>query len=361
MFKLVRGVDRMKRVIPILFTLILFGCGKEKVIEKKETLKEVSVITLHTQTINNLKSYNGTINPSKEVILKTPTGGYVSKIYKKNGNKIKKGEILVKLNDAETESALNETEGSVDKAKANYEKAAKLHKKYSELYDKQYISEAEYLNIDNELNESAGELRMAKAERTKAEDNYNRLSIRSTMNGIVTDLEIKEDEKLEAKTAVATIVDNREMELKIAVEGKDMKNIKIGKEAEVEIDELGEKRIGKVSEINYSANKDSKKYEVKLIIPNKDGSLIKGMYGKVEMEQEGVSGFFVPKKAIMVKDMYSYVAIIKNGKANIYKVEQGISRGDLQQIKSDKLVDGDKLVIEGQYLLNNNDKVKVKK
>lgn len=351
----------MKKIVLILFTIMLFGCGKKKPVEKKENLKDVSVITLQTQSIKNLKTYNGTINPSKEVVLKTPTGGYVTKIYKKNGSRIKKGEILVKLSDAETEALLNETEGSVDKAESNYEKSAKLHKKYSELYDKQYVSEAEYLNVDNELNASASELRMAKAERMKAEDNYSRLSIKSTMDGIVTDLEIKEDEKLEPKSVVATIVDNREMELKIAIDGKDMKNMSIGKEAEIEITELGEKRVGKVSEINYSADKDSKKYEVKLIIPNKDGSLIKGMYGKVEMEQEEVSGFFVPKKAIMVKDMYSYVAIIKDGKANIYKVEQGISRGDLQQIKSDKLVDGAQLVVEGQYLLNNNDKVKVKK
>ena len=60
----------------------------------------------------------------------------------------------------------------------------------------------------------------------------------------------------------------------------------------------------------------------------------------------------------MIKDMYNYIAISRDNKAIIYKIDLGISTDEYQQIYLEDFKAGDKLVIQGQYLLKNNDKLK---
>ena len=60
----------------------------------------------------------------------------------------------------------------------------------------------------------------------------------------------------------------------------------------------------------------------------------------------------------MIKDLYSYIVVTRDNIATIYKVTPKLTIGDKQLIEFPDHKAGDKLVVEGQYLLNNNDKVR---
>ena len=208
------------------------------------------------------------------------------------------------------------------------------------------------------MEQSLGELKIAEANFIRANDNYKRLFVKSDISGVITDLDIKNNEKIPSNSKLLTVIENNIMEIKIAVNGEDIKNITPEKEAKVYISDLDKTVIGKVSEINLSADTNTKKYNIKIQIPNNDKSILKGMYGKVEMEQTEINGLFVPQEAVMIKDLYSYIAVIRDNQSIIYKVDRGISQGNLQEIYFENFKEGDKVVVQGQYLLNNNDKVR---
>lgn len=63
----------------------------------------------------------------------------------------------------------------------------------------------------------------------------------------------------------------------------------------------------------------------------------------------------VPKKAVVVKSLYKYVFLNSNGVAKQVKVELGAESGDYQEIITNEIKKGDKIVIDGQYLLQDND------
>ncbi len=351
----------MKKILmTLLCTAALIGCGEKTAVEetKVEILKDIKSQELKTQNIKSTKTYNGNIIPLKEVSIVTPTGGYVKDIKYKNGDNINSGMIILVLNDAATEASYFESEGTLIKAKSNYSTSKVSFEKYKKLFEKKLISEELYLQSKNSLEQSLGELKIAEANFIRANDNYKRLIVKSEINGIVTDLKVKEKEKVPSDSKILTVVDNNKMEIKIAVSGEDVNNISVGKEAKIYITDLNKTVLGKVSEVNLSADADTKKYEVKIEMPNSDKSILKGMYGKVEMEQKDVHGIFVPQEAVMIKDLYSYVAVVRDNKAIIYKVNLGISQGNLQEIYFDDFKAGDKVVVQGQYLLNNNDKVR---
>lgn len=343
-----------------ILLLLLVSCGEKKNIqeEKKESLKQVKTQELKMEIFDNIKDYNGELVPAKEVSILTPTGGYIKEIKNKNGDRVKKGDIILTLTDTDTESKYYEAEGTLIKAKSEYSTNETSYKKYKNLYEKKFISEDTYLGSKNQLSQSLGNLKIAQAGYLNSKDNFDRLTVVANISGVITDLSLKEHEKLSANQKVLTIVDNDIMELKMAISGEDIKNTKIGNEAVIYIDNLRKKVNGRVDSVNLSANSNTKKYDVKILIDNSSNEILKGMYGQVQMNQGKIEGIFVPKEAIMIKDLYAYIVVVRENKSLIYKVEQLSSIGNLQEIVFKDYQIGDRIVVQGQYLLNNNDKVK---
>lgn len=349
----------MKKIVLFIFMiLLLISCKDNKATSKKEIIKEIKSIELKEMTLDNIEIYNGEITPSNDVKIITPTGGYVKEINFKNGDIIKKDEVILKLEDIETETNYLQAEGNLYKAKSDYETQKISFEKYEKLYKKDYISEDTYLTAKNNLSQSYGIYKTAEGNYLDAKDKKERLIVKAPINGIVTDLDLKLEEKIIANSEVLSIIDNENMEIKVAVSGKSVNNIKVGNEAKIYIEEIDREVIGKIESINLAANKETKKYQVKIIFNNEKKDILKGMYGKVKINQGKTKGLFIPKEAIMVKDLYTYIVIMRDGKALVYKVDSKDSIGNYQEIIFKDYKIGDRLIIEGQYLLNNNDKVK---
>lgn len=351
----------MKKVVILLILATIIGCSGEKkqnTTTQKENVKIVKSIELEEKSIANIKKYNGELKPQQEMKIVTTTGGDIEEIYFKNGDRVKKGEVIAKISNADVEASFFEAQGQLLKAKSTYSTEKISFEKYKKLYEKEIISENDYLAIKNRYETAQGDLKIAEGKFLKAKDDYDRLRVISKIDGVITDLFVKKYERVESGKEIVTIVDSSKMEVDIAVSGNDIKYSKLGNKAKIYIEELGISREGVTSEINLSSDSNSKKYSLRLLVDNGDNKILKGMYAKVNLEQGEVSGIFVPTKAVMIKDLYSYIAIVRDEKATIYRVTPKETIGDMQLIEFEDYKAGDRVVVEGQYLLNNNDKVK---
>lgn len=351
----------MKKVVISLILATIIGCSGEKkqnTTTQKENIKIVKSIKLEEKSIANIKKYNGELKPQQEMKIVTTTGGDIEEIYFKNGDRVKKGEVIAKISNADVEASFFEAQGQLLKAKSTYSTEKISFEKYKKLYEKEIISENDYLAIKNRYETAQGDLKIAEGKFLKAKDDYDRLRVISKIDGVITDLFVKKYERVENGKEIVTIVDSSKMEVDIAVSGNDIKYSKLGNKAKIYIEELGISRDGVISEINLSSDSNSKKYSLRLLVDNGDNKILKGMYAKVNLEQGEVSGIFVPTKAVMIKDLYSYIAIVRDEKATIYRVTPKETIGDMQLIEFEDYKAGDRVVVEGQYLLNNNDKVK---
>ncbi|WP_320047499.1 efflux RND transporter periplasmic adaptor subunit [uncultured Ilyobacter sp.] len=350
----------MKKILIIMIIILLAACGKseEKPVENKEVLKSVKTMELKKSKVENIKNYNGELIPLNEVAHTTDTGGDVTKINYQNGDFVKKGEIVLVLKDKDTEAAYLESMGEFMKAQSDYETSKTSYGKYKTLFDKKLISEDAFLTMKNQFIQSEGAKKVVQSQYLKAKQDFDELTVRAKISGLVSDLDIKKYQKTAADETLFTVVDASKMEVGVGVAASDLQNIKKGSTAKVYVDDIGAEITGTVEKINPASDSDTKKYEAKILLNNKDGKLVKGMYSKVEVNSGEVEGFFIPKEAIMLKDMYNYIAVSREGQAIIYKVDLGISSDDSQQIVFDDYLPGDKVIIQGQYLLKNNDKIK---
>jgi len=274
----------------------------------------------------------------------------------KNGDKVKKDDIIIILEDSDTKSTYLEAKGDLMKAQSDYDTKNISYKKYKILFEKKLISEDSYLTVKNQLLESKGDLEIANAIYMKTKEDYDNLAVKAKISGTITDLDVKKYEKISNNQELFTIIDTSKMEVAIGISAEDIRKISVG--TSVELKAIDDNVKGEVEKINYSSDADTKTYETKVIVENNKGKLLKGMYSKVKINMGEIEGYFVPKGAIMLKDMYNYIAISRNGKAVIYKVELGISTENKQQIFLKNIEKGDRVIVQGQYLLKNNDNLK---
>ncbi|MGL4402133.1 MAG: efflux RND transporter periplasmic adaptor subunit [Fusobacteriaceae bacterium] len=353
----------MKKILMIVaLTAFFVACGgKTEQRSKGPGSKVVKTESLERREIIKTSISSGVLEPENEVTEITKTGGKILSINKKNGEKVKRGEVVINLEDQPTESAYLKAKAKYQSSLSDYETKSINFEKLQELRKDKYISEDEFLTKKSAYDLSFSNLEDAKATYMAAKKDFEELKMRAEVDGIVTDLNDKVYAQVEKQKALFTIVDSSKMYIKTGVSVSEIGGVKLGNRAELFVEGVDVAYEGEVVEINPVATRDTKKYQVKIAVENKGNILKKGMYTKVKVESGKKETYAVPKSAIVVRDLFSYIFLVENGEAKEVKVERGYADGELVEIISSELEGKLELVIDGQYILSNKDKVNIQK
>ncbi|MGL4981198.1 MAG: efflux RND transporter periplasmic adaptor subunit [Fusobacteriaceae bacterium] len=353
----------MKKIFMVLaISIFLVACGdKTKKRSREAVNKVVKTAVLQEIDIVRTSISSGTLEPENEVTEITKTGGKIVRISKKNGERVEKGEIVIKLEDQPTESAYFKAKAKYGSSISDYQTKSINFKKLEELRKDKYISEDEFLTKKATYDLSYSNSEDAKATYLATKKDFEELEVKSEITGIVTDLNEKMFAQIEKQKSLFTVVDDSKMYVKTGVSVSEITGVAVGNSAELQIEGIDKIYKGSIVEINPVATKDTKKYQVKIAVDNGDGILKKGMYAKIKVESGKKKTYAVPKSAIVVKDLFSYIFIVENGEAREIKIDRGYADGDLVEIISSELVGRLELVVDGQYILSNKDKITVQK
>ena len=318
----------MKKILTIFLaaSLLLVACGKDKE-EKKETTKQEATVTdeqksvksvevaeVKTREMSKLFDSSAVWEPLAKVDFSTDKGGTVKKIFKKNGEFVKKGEVIVKLSDAQTEADFLQAKANYQTATSNYNIARNNYQKFKTLYDKQLISYLEFSNYEASYTSAQGNLEVAKAAYMNAQDSYSKLIARAEISGVVGNLFIKEGNDIAAKETLFTILNDSKMQSYVGIAPEAISKVKIGDDIKVRIDALGKDYTAKIAELNPIADNTTKNFKVKLTLDNPDKEIKDGMFGNVVIPVGQSSVLSIEDEAIVTRDLVNYVFKYENGK-----------------------------------------------
>ena len=365
----------MKKILTIFLaaSLLLVACGKDKE-ETKETTKQEKTTTADEQQVvktvevapvtkremSKLFESSAVWEPLAKVDFSTDKGGTVKTIYKRNGEYVKKGEVIVKLSDAQTEADFLQAKANYQSATSNYNIARNNYQKFKTLYDKQLISYLEFSNYEATFTSAQGNLEVAKAAYMNAQDSYGKLIARAEISGVVGNLFIKEGNDIAAKETLFTILNDSQMQSYVGITPEAISKVKIGDDIKVRIDALGKDYTAKISELNPIADNTTKNFKVKLTLDNPDKEIKDGMFGNVVIPVGQSSVLSIEDEAIVTRDLVNYVFKYENGKVRQVEVKVGATNLPYTEISSPEIKEGDKIVVKGLFGLQDNDSVEIK-
>jgi RND family efflux transporter MFP subunit len=356
------------KLIFLLLTLsFLLSCGKKEEAKEQTIYKDVKITSANLEKFDVITSYTGSLDSIDEVKQITETGGYIKKVNYKNGDFVKRGAIVLEMEDKNVEASYLDTKSRVTSTKSDYDKQKLTFKKYTKLYKEKYISEEEYLNMKIKLAASKGNYESATAAYTRAKKDYNNLIARAKLSGQIANLNFKFYQKVDPNTPLFIVVDNSKMRVLGAVSGKNVVSLEKGAKAKVVVGAINEEVEATLTEINPIADPNTRKFQVRVELDNKDRKLKSGMYSKVNLMVGEKEGILVPKKAVVIEELVSYVYLVeevneggeKKSRVKKIKVEQGETLDEMQEIISPELKDKNKIVVEGQFNIDNGSYVNI--
>ena len=252
----------------------LIGLSKSGVIGSKDKGTEIEIANVAASTIVETVSATGKIQPEIEVKISSEVSGEIIALNVKEGQVVKKGDLLVKINPdlytssynrtisnlSGTKAGLNQSEASYKEAKANYDRNKSL-------YDKGIISRADWdkaiasFEVAKANKQNAYyNVQSASATVLEAKDNLGRTTIYAPADGTISVLNVELGERVlgtqqMAGTEILRVANLNNMEVEVDVNENDIVKIKVGDKANVEVDAYLKKQFkGVVTSISNSAS-----------------------------------------------------------------------------------------------------------
>ena len=198
----------------------------------------------------------GSIVPRKEIEIKPQISGVVDKIFVEPGDLLKKNALIARLEIIPDMISLNNAETRLNQARISLKNAETELKRRKKLFDKNIITEAEFIQFETNYNSAQEEVEAAesnlqlikKGTSRQSQETTNTL-IRSTINGMVLDIPVEEgDSVIEANafnagTTIATVADMQEMIFKGQVDESEVGKMDVGMELILTIGALADEKF----------------------------------------------------------------------------------------------------------------------
>ena len=267
---------RRKIIIFAAIGVVLVALTLVAIFKKKQPVITIQTEKVARHSLTNIVISNGKIQPVVQVTISPEVSGEITELPVKEGQQVKKDDLLVKINPDIYVAMVNQAKAGYQSslaakasAEANLEKAQADYDRNQELFKQKLLSESDFIGFKSARNvagaqlDSAGDqVNVAKANVDSAEEQLARTKIVSPLDGTISKLNSQLGERVlgtvqNAGTIIMIISDLNQMEARVDVGEMDVVGIKPGQKARLEVDAFKDRKFsGTVTDV-ASSSKDS--------------------------------------------------------------------------------------------------------
>jgi RND family efflux transporter MFP subunit len=371
--------------------LVLAGCSRDSTAQAKQPGQapksvEVRVVPAAEARMPRTVGVSGTLAADDQVVLSLKVPGRVSELKVDLGTRVKKGQVVVRLDPTDYRLRVDQAvatlhqararlglaaEGTDDRvdaertalvrqARAVLEEARLTRERYAKLLEGQFIAKAQYdTAVANEqvaegrYQDALEEVRNRQAvlvqRRTELELARQALAdteLTSPLDGMIRERRTAVGEYLAAGAPVAMLVKIHPLRLQLAVPERAATDVRVGQEVRVNVDGDASVHRGRVVRLSPSIQEQNRTLTIEAEVPNQAGVLRPGSFSRAEIviaaDQPAI---FVPTTAIVVFAGIEKVITVKAGKAEERRVVTGRREKDRVEIV-EGLKSGEPVVVQ---------------
>jgi RND family efflux transporter MFP subunit len=341
------------------------GCSKMHEAGKAENLpvavvKGVTLETIKSAAVPELLDVVGTVRARTTAVVSTRIPGSISVLRVREGDRVKKGQLLAQLDAQENQATAAVATAGIDEARRGLDEAISRKKladstfdRYQNLFKEQAITRQEFDVKQSEKDLAFQGAARAEARLKQAEEgakasttmsDYTRII--SPISGIVTSKPADLGATVFPGQPLMTIEDDASYQLELAIPESVATRVRPGSDLQVTLDALGSSFAARIAEIVPTADPGSRTFMAKIALNQK--GLKSGMFGRGSINLgTSVNGITVPKKAVVDRGAMALIwTVDKEKTAHMRIVKVGRQIGERVEILSG-LSDGDQVVVSG--------------
>ena len=337
-------------IVILLFTLLACSGGEDDdrtwaegagdPDDRPEEAVPVDVVALGRGTIESALRFSATLEAERDVRVFAEAQRRVVELRVEEGDAVKAGALLIRLQDDEQRSALNKVEVELRQAKREFDRQKSL-------YDRQLVSEQAY-------NDAALIYDQAEIATEDARRNLTYTEVRAPFAGIVTERLVNVGDYVTLNQPLFRIVDFDSIVARIYVPEKELPFLATGLDARLTAEAIGGASfVGTVDRISPVVDPGTGTVKVTVATPRQEG-LRPGMYVEVELVTAvHTDALLLPKRAVVYDNDQLFVFRLGDER-RVERIKIDPVLEDVRNIEpAGGLVEGDQIVVAGQASLKD--------
>lgn len=328
--------------IVTLTSLFSVACSDKQVENKTDETQKVQVEKATMQEVDQIFDFTSTVEAKYKNYISSAGGTRIEKIYVEVGDRVAKGQTLVKMENtsvATAQTQLDNLQVELNRVKALYQSGGA---------SKQQVDQAQ-VQYD-----------VAKKNIQNLKEN---ITLTSPISGVVTQRNFDNGD-VAGTSPILQVMQISPVKLKFSINESLYAKVKVGMQVSAKVEVFGEEEFkGKISLISPTIDPDSRTFYVEAEFTNANQKLRPGMFGRAELNLGRANMIMVSDKAVIkqngTNDKYIYVVTADNT-LEYKKITVGKRLGD-KYVILDGISEGEKVVVSDQNKLKNGSKVVIVK
>lgn len=350
-------------IVAVSTAITTISCGPEQIRPVQQTPK-YNAVKLDTTSANTYVDFAAEIQGDVVVDIRPRVQGYMDKIVVAEGSKVKKGELLFKIDSRELVQSLNAAKANVDAVKAQMANAELEIEKLEPLVKKGIISEYELKNAKSNFIAAKANLTSAKSQRNNAKINLSFATVKSPVDGVIGRIVVREGTLVSpsATEPLTTVSADENMAVYFSIDEKSIMDMTDQFESTLSLQEKFEKLPnaslilsngelypleGKLELASGLVDMTTGSVQVKATFANENGRLRSGSSGVVRLNSPHVGVFLVPQKATYEMQDRKMIYMLDDSSKVISKMIKIEGETNEFYVVADDLNIGDIVLVEG--------------
>ncbi len=323
-----------------------------KKLDKNRQLNIVTLDTLSDQLFKHFAEVQGDVATDDNIIIYPEFSGLLTQVNVDEGDEVRKGEVLARIDDGGLSSQLAQLEAQAALAKTTFERQKRL-------WDQNIGSEMQYLEAKTNYESMQNSVNQLKSQ-------IGKTVVRAPFTGTIDEVFTERGEVVNpGQNRLFRLISLENMYVEADVPENYLSQIKKGTDVKVEIGTLGKEIEGKVTQVGSNINPNNRTFQVQIAIPNPKGMIRPNQIATIKLnDYTAESAVIIPESTIQKNALgESLVYILESndqkdtGIAKKVIVETGYVYKDSIEITKG-LKSGQVLIVEGAKNLRDGQEVK---
>jgi membrane fusion protein, multidrug efflux system len=258
------------------------------------------VLTIRNTSLTSGPAITGTIQPERRADLRAEVPAVVLAVLKENGDAVRKGDLLVRLDDTAIRDALGSAEAASRAAQQAYEQAQRQYERMTTLRKSGMASAQQVEDAEIRRNNTQSDMEGARSRVVSARQQMQRTEVRAPFDGVVSERKVSAGDTAQVGKELLKVIDPRSMRFEALVAADHVGEVHPGQNVAFRVNGYGEQAFaGRVRRVNPAANPTTRQVEVLVDFVGDKQPHLAGLYAEGRLETETRSALTIPASAVV--------------------------------------------------------------
>jgi RND family efflux transporter MFP subunit len=305
-----------------------------------------NVVHVRQEIIHSGPRLSGSLEPREQARIRAEVPGAVTHVGAELGQRVKKGQILARIEDIALQNAYASAQSALQSAKITLENANRQAGRAERLYATGALSQADLETAQSQKTAADAQVAQAQALLTQARKQLQAATVESPMDGVISEKEVSQGDIVAMGSPLVTVIDPSSMRLEAAIPSEELAALKVGTRVDFEVRGFpGQTFRGTIEHVAPAVDPETRQITTLVDIPNPGGKLLAGLFAEGRIGATRKETLVVPIAAIDTVEHPPSVLRITNGKVERVTVKLGLQDPQTERVEiQGPIREGDRLL-----------------